>query len=213
MKISKKILMMFMCGLIAVGGSQLSTLVKADAASVTQSTAKQGEKWRLGIRLKLRAKRNSLYKAWRQIDLVCEDNGDLKLEKTSTIPSNLTFDDTYYIGFEKTNKHRGEKNRMPFVLDMNIGGNTDAILKKEIEDFNKAGARVTDYVIMHGKRWDDTLKFSSVNYPVKQLMTENDYTYGYKHVSKWGIEFGTENDGLYEFRRRHSKNLSDYQLS
>ena len=217
MKISKKILTMFLCGFIAVGASQLSTLVKADAATVTQSVAQKGEKWRLGIRLKLRAKRNMLYKEWRQIDLVCEEDGSLQLDKISTIPKNLTFDDTFYIGFydfkDKTiDINTDDKAHLPFILDMNIGGDTDAILKKEIDDFNKAGAKVGDFFFANGKRWDDTLKFSSVHYPVTQTITDNDYTHGYKNVVKWCVSFETTENGLEETKYGHSPHLSYHYL-
>lgn len=199
MKISKKILTAFMCGLIAIGGSQATSLIKADAAQISDITCKPGECWRVGIDLKLRAKHNYFYKQWRSIVLVCKNDGSLYLEKTSTIPNNMTFDDTFLIGFndEAHAKNGVATTKLPFWVSMNIGGNTDAILKEEIDEFNAAGVRVTDPIYIHGRYWDDTVKFRYMNHALQNCQICNDYTQGYKRVNRWNTGFWAEMDGLH----------------
>lgn len=204
MKISKKILTVFMCGLIAIGGSQATSLIKADAAQVTDITPKAGERWRVGIHLKLRAKHNYFYKQWRRIDLVCKNNGSVLLDKVSTIPSNMTFDDTFLIGFND-NAHARGVTKLPFWVSMNIGGNTDAILQEEIDDFNNAGVVVGDPIYIHGRYWNDTLTFSYLHDALKNCISSNDYTQGYKSVNRWDTGFWIKDDGLYECVFKHDE--------
>lgn len=207
MKISKKILTAFMCGLIAIGGSQATSLIKADASQIPDITPKQGERWRVGMNLKLRAKYNKLYHQWRRIDLVCRDNGSLFIDKVSTIPRNMTFDDTFLIGFndEAHAKNGVAVTKLPFWLSMNIGGDTDAILADEINDFNAAGVQVTDPLYIHGRYWDDTVTFCYMSHALQNCQTRNDYTRGYKSVNRWDTGFWAENDGLHECVFRHDE--------
>ena len=206
---SKKVLSMLLCGLIVIGGGHSATLVKADATSSnTMSKSAQGEVlWRQGVRFKLRAKHNTLYKDWWEINLVCNKNGVLSLEGRTDIPSNLTFDDYFVMGFNDSDKNG--ITRIPFEAGFTWGSTAD-LLRKEMNDFNNAQVKVGEPIFIHGLDWDGTLRFAKNSLVIKNHISSNDYTAGYRSVDKYCTGFYVKHDGLHEAVFMHDRNGIKY---
>ena len=210
MKISKKIVSMLLCGFIAIGGSQLS-LVKAHASSVTTRSvqANQGDLWREGVRLKLQAKYNHLYKDWWEITLVCDKNGHLRLEGRTDIPGNLTFDDNLIMG--QRYYEPGLRKRVT-ALCFEVGpswGSASTDLKDSMRLFNESDVKVGDLLFAHGRGWNGTLRFSPRNNVIHNTISNNDFTQGYKSVSRWATGFEIRKNGLYECHWDHDYDVSN----
>ena len=194
MKISKKVLSMVLCGFIVFGGSQAS-LIKANAASSSTTSIQKSTQWRQTIHLKLRAKWNTLYKAWWSIDLVYK-NGNLRLEGPTNIPGNLTFDDTFV--FQSMDE--GQKKQQT-ITKFRPSHNLSAgdALRRAMDLFNKAGIHDTDYIFIYGENWNDTLKYSSVNPKIIQK-SNNNYSLGFHNVVRGLTGFKVSSNGLEETR-------------
>ena len=194
MKISKKVLSMVLCGFIVLGGSQVS-LINAHAQSYSTTSIQNSTQWRQTIRFKLRAKWNTLYKAWWSIDLVYK-NGHLTLEGPTNIPGNLTFDDTFvFVKLDERQKHNQTITKFRPSHNLSAG---DA-LKRAIDLFNKAGVHDTDYIFIYGEDWNDTFEYSYVNHVIKQT-SNNDYSRGFHNVVRGLTGFKVSSNGLEEHR-------------
>ena len=214
MKISKKLLSMVLCGLIVVGGSQL-TLVKANAATKSTTSNQCGLQWQEGIRFRLRRKNNASCKDWWEVNLVCR-NGRVTLEGPTNIPDCFTFDDIFVIAVNTYDTFGIAK--VPFKLYPSIGGSAKEILKQEMEDFNNFDAEVYDDVFMHGINCSDSFalsntnsytfygnssKISSNSSAIKRF-SKNDYTRGYINRDRWYTGFEFRDGGLYEMVYPHT---------
>ena len=192
MKLSKKLLSMVLCGFITFGGMQSLSLIKADAFQ-------EPRVWQVPIKIKLRAIHNRFYKQWRQIDLYCTNTGILQLQKSTTIPSNMTFDDTFMLGIN--NLKYGGITEYPLYLYQG-DSNADRKLANEIDYFNAQNYPVGCPLFLHGKNWNDTLTLPSKMYLYQG--SSNDYSQGYKSIDRWKTGFYTKWDGLHECIFMHS---------
>ena len=196
MKISKKVLSMVICGFIVFGGSQ-ANLIKAHAASSSTTSIQNSIQWKQTVRFKLRAKWNTLYKAWWSINLVYRD-GRLTLEGPTNIPGNLTFDDTFVLGYRNYDKDP-LRQETKIITQFRPSHNCSAgdALRRAMDLFNRAGIKRFDTIFMNGENWNDTLKFSSVNPKIIQN-SNNNYSNGYITVDKFKTGFKVEDRGLVE---------------
>ena len=206
MKISKKIMTMLLCGFMTISGSQL-LLVKANAET---SSASNQNKWEQPIRLKLRAKWNELYKSYWTINLVCKNNGELKLEGPTNVPSNLTFDDFIVMGLEDTRFIPGRSLPcLSFEVQPSRYGSAEVDLRDAMAMFNEEAPREGDVFYAHGFNWGGTLTFpnNKQRSTVIHQYTKNDYTKGYKTkgIDRWKSAFEIKSDGLHECLWDHSK--------
>ena len=194
MKISKKVLSMVICGFIVFGGSQVG-LIKAHAATTNNTRATQSNvKWEQQIAFKLRAKWNSLYKAWWNIKLVCTKDGKLRLEGPTNIPGNLTFDDRFIMGYRRANSL---ENHLSFVFGPSRYASAGDALNRAMLLFNQAEVKIGDEIFVHGENWTDTFEWLPMNSKIHQT-SQNEYAYGYKNIDRYAVGFKATENGLDE---------------
>lgn len=145
-----------------------------------------------GVRFKLRARANSLYKAWWNVELTVSDEGQLIMTGPTNIPSNLTFDDEFII-------HVFDRNtRIAKLIYRTQYQKQNAPQMDELMDaFNRANVGVGDYITIIGRGWDGTVRFASSPNAIIQT-TDNDYTNGYRSINKYDMAFRVTDEGLKE---------------
>ena len=185
MKISKKVLSMVICGFIVFVGSQVG-LIKSHEATTNNTRATQSDVlWEQQIAFKLRAKWNSLYKAWWNIKLVCTKDGKLRLEGPTNIPGNLTFDDRFIMGYRRANSL---ENHLSFVFGPSRYASAGDALNRAMILFNQAKVKIGDSIFVHGEDWNDTLRFPGYNSVIRKT-SKNVYEYGYKNIDRYVVGF------------------------
>ena len=151
--------------------------------------------WKVGLRFKLHSKNNPSKKDWWEITLACRD-GKVKLEGRTDIPSDLTFDDKFTIGFEK----QGNNARVstPIVFRACNSASAGDALNRAMKIFNDADIKVGDKIFMSGEKYQDSLRFTNTGY-IKGI-TGNDYSKGYQknRIDQFSAGFAVAKNGLYE---------------
>lgn len=114
---------------------------------------------------------------------------ELKLEGYTCIQDRYTFDDRFIIGFNKYGQ-----TYIPIQLSPCNNVYACYALERAKNIFNNANISVRDLLIIHGRDWNDTFKFSSNS--LIQKINCNDYTKGYKSVDRWSTAFRVVEQGL-----------------
>lgn len=143
-----------------------------------------------GVRFKLRARLNSLYKDWWQMNLTTV-NGQLKMVGPTNMPSNLTFDDQFIIHVFDANGYN------KFIYRTDYRKNNMPQMNELVNGFNKANVGVGDYITIIGKDWNGTVRFDTRKNAIIKT-TNNNYSQGYTSINKYNYAFKVTNDGLKE---------------
>ena len=159
MKLSKKILGAVLCGLIVVGGSQL-TLVKANAQT----------QWSEGVSFKTHAEGMSHFTdRWTlRLELV---DGHLQLNGRTDIPGNITFHDTFTVGW----RPRFGTKYTTTVFRPCWRADAGSALKRVEEMINRANLKVGDVIFMHGEKYNDSVTFSDSSLIKQQQQSRISY--------------------------------------
>lgn len=201
MKKSKKKLLSLIAAIGITGGILASPLNQVTANAVMFELKKdqlyvpiEGN-YAHAIKFKLRGTQNVLYKAWWQLQLVVRD-GKLKLEGPSNIPTNLTFDDTFFIRVVDTN------GKLKYLYRTEWDTNSDdreQQLKEMMAGFDKANVGLGDKITITGQRWKSTVLFTKEFDPLIQT-SNNNYADGFENVNKYNVVFEVTNKGLKEVK-------------
>lgn len=192
MKLSKKVLSMVLCGFIVFGGSQ-ATLVKANA----QNPYNEKPDWEMGVRFALQSKCLGLIKDWWQVQLKYV-NGHLILQGPTSIPSCLTFGDTFTLGWQKKGQSRVEHT----VFRPCNGANAGAALGRAMDMFNKAHLEPGDKIFVNGQKYDYTLRFAESE-KIIHANSFNNFWQGYQGVDRNKEAFVVQYNGLCETCLEH----------
>lgn len=197
MKKSKKKLLSLIAAMGITGGLLASPLnqVTAKAEILKLDEGRQTPtiyaNYSLGVRFKLRARANSLYKSWWQVNLSVID-GKLKMTGPTNMPSNLTFDDEFIIHVFDANTRY-----IKFIYRTDYKKDNASQMAELMNAFNRANVGYGDYVTIIGRGWDGTVRFDPRNNPIIQT-TRNDYTQGYRSINKYNYAFRVQHNGLFE---------------
>ena len=186
MKVSKKILSAVLCGLIVVGGSQAS-LVKANAQT----------QWSEVVGFKTHTKGFCGFTDRWSLNLQLID-GKLKLNGRTDIPENITFHDTYTVGWRK--RYATKYNTTVFRPCWQASAGS--ALRKVEQMVNNANLGVGDVIFIHGERYNDSVTFSNpdlIKQEKQSRLSYNNYFPLYKTLDQHHTAFYVTDDGLEAF--------------